>query len=71
MGSVPQSWEDVDVEVGSHWEQKLPVSRALRGHERAGASGKGMSPAAESHCPCLLLGACPSVPGSALRVNPR
>lgn len=35
MGSMPQSLEEVDVQVGSHWEQKL------RGHERAGASGEG------------------------------
>lgn len=35
MGTVPQSSEEVDVQVGSHWEQKL------RGHERAGAFGEG------------------------------
>lgn len=43
MGSVPQSSEEVDVQVGSHWKQKLLVSRALRGQERAGASGEEMA----------------------------
>lgn len=43
MGSVPQNSEEVDVQEGVSLGTESAGGRALRDHERTGASREGMS----------------------------